>query len=94
MMNTQPLLEHSEIETPSRIDIKKYLKESKLKGTKFYVQKRRLGESVLRAIEFNLNDIDNNDNLINYLLQTEKQGDKIFVRNPQTGIKRVYFSNN
>jgi hypothetical protein len=91
MSKTKPSSENLLIKEPNITEIREYLRQSKLKGTKFYVQKRRLGESVLRAIEFNLNDIDNNDNLINYLLDIEKKGDKIFVRHSATGIKKVSF---
>ena len=92
MIKTKPSLEHSEIKEQDLTAIKEYLRESKLKGSKFYVQKRRLGESVLRAIKFDLNDIDANNELVNYFLETEKRGDKIFVRHPKIGIRRVFLT--
>ena len=94
MIKTKLSLEHSEVKEQDLTEIRQYLKESKRQGAKFYVQKRRLGESVLRAIEFNVSDIDANNELVNYFLETEKRGDKIFVRNPKTGIRRVSFTDN
>ncbi len=92
MISTKTPFTSSEIREKDVTEIKEYLRESKAQGAKFYVQKRRLGESALRVIEFELSDIDNNNDLVNYFLETEKQGDKIFVRNPRIGIKRVSFT--
>lgn len=92
MINTKPSLEHTEIKEQDLTEIKRYLKESKEKGAKFYVQRKNLGESVLRAIEFKINDIDTDNEIVNYFLEIENRGDKIFVRHPKIGIKRVFFT--
>ncbi|WP_144052059.1 hypothetical protein [Gloeocapsa sp. PCC 73106] len=48
----------------------------------------------LKAICFNAQQLHSQEGekLVDYLLETEKSGDKIFVRKPDKGLRRVFFS--
>jgi len=66
-----------------------YLKARKTQGAKFYIRKKRLGVTALKAVKFELTDIG--DELVNYFLTIESDGGKIFVSVPSHGLKRVHF---
>ena len=69
-----------------------YLEKASQSGAEFYIQKRGFGKNLM-SIRFDPSELRSNIgvSLARYLLNAEKLGDKIYIKKPNEGVKRVSF---